>query len=205
MIDLQFRAFKLNTYKLLAFVHLAGAGTPAADLHLGIIGTGTSLAVAFTRALNNPAAPNYIPGARVVVAYKGGSPEIEESRSRVDGYASELHEEWGVHFVDTIPAMCSEVDGILLESLDRRLGTVLVDRPYSKFGAVAFRSNNRVDSLPDIKVDYIPLLREIIKFMATSKPPVENAETLELFQFLDAAQRSKTQNGSPIEMHSSTD
>jgi hypothetical protein len=75
-----------------------------------------------------------------------------------------------------------------------------VDRPYSKFGAVAFRPKNQVDALPDIKVDYIPLVREIVKFMATREPPVAKSETLEILQFLDAAQRSKAQGGSRVGM-----
>ena len=292
----------------------------AADLRLGIIGTDTSHVIAFTRALNDPSAPNHVPGARVEIAYKGGSPEVEESRNRIEGFSRELGDKWHVRFVDTIPAMCGAVDGILLESVDPRahlpemkqavtcgkpvfidkplasslqdakaiarvaadanvpwfsasslrfsdietlkqkpvkgvivwgpgptephqqldlswygihaaemlytllgrgcsvvsrvasedadvvtckwkdgrLGTMRVDRPYSKFGAVAFRSNNTVDSLPDVKVDYIPLVREIVKFMSTRQPPVANAETLDIMQFLDAAQRSKAQNGSPV-------
>jgi hypothetical protein len=294
----------------------------AADLRLGIIGTDTSHVIAFTRALNDPSAPNHVSGARVEIAYKGGSPEVEESRNRIEGFSRELHDKWHVRFVDTIPAMCGSVDGILLESVDSRahlpemkqavtcgkpvfidkplassledakaiarvaadaqvpwfsasslrfsdieslkqkpvkgaivwgpgptephqqldlswygihaaemlytllgsgcsvvsrvssesadvvtckwkdgrLGTMRVDRPYSKFGAVAFRSNNAVDCLPDIKVDYIPLVREIVKFMSTRQPPVANAETLDIMQFLDAAQRSKAQNGSPVTM-----
>ena len=293
-----------------------------ADLRLGIIGTDTSHAVAFTRALNDVSASNHVAGARVVIAYKGGSPDVEESRARVDGFASELRDRWGVRFVDTIPAMCSAVDGILLESVDARqhlrqmkeavrcgkpvfidkplassledakaiaqvareahvawftasalrfseiqsltrepvngaivwgpgptephqtldlswygvhalemlytlmgtgcsvvtrttsenadvvtcrwkdgrLGTMRVDRPYSKFGAVVFRAKNRVDALPDVKVDYIPLVREIVKFMSSAQPPVSNEETMEIFAFLDAAQKSKARTGAPVEI-----
>jgi hypothetical protein len=301
---------------------IAGTRVPAADIRIGIIGTDTSHAVAFTRVLNDPTAPDHVAGARVVVAYKGGSADVKESGSRVDTYATELRDKWRVGFVDAIPAMCGAVDGILLESLDgrthlsqmkeavtchkpmfidkplassledakaiarlaadahvpwfsasalrfsdvqslkqkplngaivwgpgpsephqaldlswygihaaemlysvmgpgcsvvsrvsseeadvitckwkdERLGSMRVDRPYSKFGAVVFRSKNRVDFLSDIKVDYIPLVREIVKFMSTSKPPVANSETLEMFEFLDAAQRSKAGGGSPVQM-----
>lgn len=294
----------------------------AADIRLGIIGTDTSHSVAFTRALNDASAPNHIFGARVVAAFKGGSPDVKESASRVDKYSEELRDKWGVNFVDAIPTMCSAVDGILLESLDGRkhlsqmkeavtcgkpvfvdkplastyadakaiaqlasaahvpwfsasslrfseiqslkkqpmngaitwgpgpteehqaldltwygihavemlytlmgtgcadvamtsseeadvatckwkdgrLGTVRVDRPYSKFGALVFRSKNQVDALPDLKVDYLPLVREIVKFMNTRQPPVSNEETLEIMQFMDAAQRSKEQSGAPASM-----
>jgi len=292
----------------------------SADLRLGIIGTDTSHVIAFTKALNDPAAPDHVPGAKVVAAYQGGSPDVKESSSRVEQFAGQLKETYGVRFVDTIGALCGQVDGILLESVDGRahlpqmkevvkcgkpmfidkplastlsdareiariasdagvpwfsasslrygelgaltktpangvlawgpgpfeehqgldlswygihaaeilftvmgpgctevtrnsaamadvvtcrwkdgrLGSIRVDRPYSKFGAVAFRNNNDVQALPVIKVDYLPLLREVVQFMATRKPPVPNSETLEIFEFLDAAQRSKEKGGAPV-------
>jgi Oxidoreductase family, NAD-binding Rossmann fold len=315
----------LNRYQFGGFCFVLLVVTTAAagaEIRLGIIGTDTSHAVAFTRALNDSAAANHVAGARVVVAYKGGSPDIEESRSRVDAFASELRDRWGVRFVNAIPEMCGAVDGILLESVDGRqhlpqmkeavrcgkpvfidkplasslddakaiarlareahvpwfsastlrfseirsmtqmpvkgamvwgpgptephqaldlswygvhaaemlytllgtgcsvvkrttsedadivtcqwkdgrLGTMRVDRPYSQFGAVVFRAKNRVNVLPEIKVDYIPLVREIVEFMTSSQPPVSNAETLEIFEFLDAAQRSKERGGIPVPM-----
>ncbi len=82
-------------------------------LRFGIIGTDTSHAAAFTKALNEM-------GHQVVAAYKGGSPDIEESASRVDKYASELQTKWGVKIVDKISDLCSLVDGLLLESVDGR-------------------------------------------------------------------------------------
>ncbi len=58
--------------------------------------------------------------AQVVAAYKGGSPDIEESASRVDKYANDLKDNWGVKIVDKISDLCPLVDGILLESVDGR-------------------------------------------------------------------------------------
>src|SRR4051794_32994570 len=81
---------------------------------------------------------------------------------------------------------------------DGRLGTMRVDRPYSTYGAVVFRPRNQVEAVPDIKVDYLPLIREIVKFMKTHTPPEPNAETLEILAFLDAAQKSKEHGGSPV-------
>ena len=45
---------------------------------------------------------------------------------------------------------------------------------------------------------YRPLVVEIVKFFQTGKPPVSNEETLEIFAFMDAAQRSKEQGGKPM-------
>jgi len=38
-------------------------------------------------------------------------------------------------------------------------------------------------------------VREIVKFFETRTPPVSSAETLEIFAFMEAAQRSKAAGG----------
>ncbi|MEP6917983.1 MAG: hypothetical protein ABJC89_20215, partial [Acidobacteriota bacterium] len=68
---------------------IAASGA-AADLKLGIIGTDTSHVTAFTALLNDPSSTSHIAGARVVAAYQGGSPDIAESRDRVEGFARDL-------------------------------------------------------------------------------------------------------------------
>ena len=92
----------------------------AADLRIGIIGTDTSHVGAFTGMLNDPTNKNYIPGARVVAAFKGGSKDIESSHSRVDKYADELKAKWGVEIVPDIATLLTKVDAVLLESVDGR-------------------------------------------------------------------------------------
>lgn len=91
-----------------------------ADLRLGIVGTDTSHAVAFASVLNDPASKDYLPGARIVAAYKGGSPDIEESANRVEKYAEELHTKYGVEIVPDIATLLTKVDAVLLESVDGR-------------------------------------------------------------------------------------
>src|ERR1043166_9625348 len=88
----------------------------AADLRLGIVGTDTSHATEFTKLLNG----GVVQGARVVAAYKGGSPDVESSRTRVDRFAQELQQKWSVEFVPDIPSLCAKVDAILIESVDGR-------------------------------------------------------------------------------------
>lgn len=294
-----------------------------AEIRVGIIGTDTSHATAFTKVLNDPASPDHIPGARVVAAFKGGSPDIESSIGRVDGYAKELADKWKVEIVGDIASLCSKVDAILLESVDGRkhlpqfqeavkcgkpvfidkplastyadareisriaaaagvpwwsssslryagyvtelkkpglkgaitwgpgpfekthqldlswyavhpvealfalmgtgcaevtrvsgetedivtcrwkdgrLGTVHAMRPYGDYGAVAFYGKEIRQSPPAPKFSYAPLLREIVKFFETKQPPVPNAETLEIFAFMDAAQRSKAAGGKPAQV-----
>ncbi|MBI4873354.1 MAG: Gfo/Idh/MocA family oxidoreductase [Acidobacteria bacterium] len=295
----------------------------SAQIRLGIVGTDTSHVSVFTRALNDPTFKDHVPGARVVAAYKGGSPDIESSRSRVENYAKELAEKWKVEIVPDIPTLCSKVDAVLLESVDGRphlaqarqiiaagkamfidkplaatledareiarlakqagvpwfstsslrwsevvtsvkgdgaaavttwgpgpfeehhylelgwyaihpiemlfaimgtgceevtrvsgasadtitcrwkdgrLGTVNALRPYGPYGALAMRGKDVLLSPPKPATSYIPMLREIVKFFETRKPPVPNEETLEIFAFLDAAQRSKEAGGKPMRL-----
>jgi hypothetical protein len=283
---------------------------------LGIIGTDTSHASAFANLLNG----GTVPGAKIVAAYKGGSADIESSRTRVDNYAKELQTKWGVEMVDDIPTLASKVDGILLLSIDGRthlsqfraalaakkpvfidkplastladareiarlakdagvpwfsasslryseivssvagpgilgamtwgpgpleehhqldlswyavhpieilftlmgpgceevtrvvgadsdeitckwkdgrLGTVRALRPYGTYGAVVFRKDGVQMSPPKPHTDYEGLVREIVKFFETGKPPFPNEDTLEIFAFMDAAQRSKEAGGKP--------
>jgi hypothetical protein len=92
----------------------------AADLKLGIIGLDTSHVAAFTQRLNDDKDKNHIPGARIVGAFKGGSPDIETSASRVEGFTKTLTEKYGVKLYGTIEELCQNVDAVLLESVDGR-------------------------------------------------------------------------------------
>ena len=303
---------------------LFGAACASAEIRLGIIGTDTSHVIAFTKILNDPNSPDYVPGARVVAAYKGGSPDVESSYKRVDKFAEELKTKWKVEFFSDISAMCRKVDGVLLESVDARthleqvkpviaahkpvyidkpvastlddareiarlakeagvpwfsssdlrftdlaaglkfpdmtgaavwgpgptephqhldlswyaiheiellytlmgrgcdevtrvstadadvvvgkwkdgrLGSVRALRPYAKFGAVVFRPDQKVNQSDPKSVDsYRPLVVEIVKFFETKEPPFPNEETLEMFAFIDAAQRSKEAGGVPMKL-----
>jgi hypothetical protein len=308
--------------KLTVFLFL-WALPAAATLRLGIIGTDTSHVTAFTEILNDESSPDHVPGGRVVAAYKGGSPDIESSASRVDKFAEELRTKWNVRFYASIPEMCQKVDAVLLESVDGRvhlaqaraviaahkplfidkplastledareiarlagaagvpwfsasslrfgeiaetmkfadatgvetwgpgplephhqldlswyaihpiellyslmgpgceevsrtytpdadvivgrwkdgrIGTVRALRPYSEYGAVVFRAKQIVESPSRAADSYRPLLVEVMKFLETGQPPVPNRETLEIFAFMDAAQRSKDEGGKPMRL-----
>ena len=92
----------------------------AAELRIGMIGLDTSHVIAFTRLLNDPQHPEHVPGGRVVAAFKGGSPDLEASRSRVDRFTEQLQNDFGVQIVPTIEALCESVDVVMLESVDGR-------------------------------------------------------------------------------------
>lgn len=288
------------------------------DLRLGIVGTDTSHATAFTALLNDPTAQGHVTGARVVAAFKGGSLDIPESRDRVDKYAEELRTKWGVEIVPDIPTLLQKVDAVLLESIDGRthlrqfreiaragkpvfidkplastleeareialvarqfkvrwfsssalrfseglpelripgitgvvawgpgplephhlvdmtwygihtvetlyalmgpgcvevsrvatpdadvvtgrwrdgrIGVVRLNRPYSAFGAAVFSKDKIVASQKDLYTGYRGLVAEIVKFLRGGPAPVNEQETLEMFAFMEAAQRSKRAGG----------
>ena len=299
----------------------------AAELRLGIIGTDVSHVIHFSRILNKPGEADHVAGARIVAAYKGGSPDIVSSRTRVDKYAEDLAATYGVQIVPDIPTLCAKVDGVLLESgdgrihlqqakqviaahkplfidkplastledareiaklasaagvpwfsssglrfnelgtkykypdaigitvwgpgpteehhyldlswygihpvetlytlmgtgcqevtrtsggdnnsgsdvivgrwKDGRIGTVRTLRPSGPYGVVVYRPKSVVQSPPDVPFSYAPLVQQIVNFFQTGKSPVPNEETLEIFAFMDAAQRSKEAGGKPMRL-----
>jgi hypothetical protein len=299
----------------------ASSWSSGADLRLGIVGTDTSHAVAFTALLNDPAAPDHLAGARIVAAYKGGSPDIPESASRVDKYAAELQSKYGVEIVPDIATLLTKVDAVLLESVDGRphlalfreiakghkpvfidkplsstlrdareivkvakeagvpwftastlrfssgmpalhiaglngafvwapgpkeehheldltwygihgvemlytilgpgcekvwrtstadqdvitgqwkdgkIGVVRLLRPYSSYGAVVFSPKEVRTNEKDLYTGYRGMVVEMLKFFHTGVAPVPQEETLEMFEFMDASQRSLKAGGAPV-------
>jgi hypothetical protein len=92
----------------------------ADPLRIGVIGVDTSHAEQFTMRLNDPANPNHVPGGRVVLACPAGSPDLPESISRLPEFTAILRDKYGVRIVDSIAALCAEVDAVMLLSLDGR-------------------------------------------------------------------------------------
>ncbi len=298
----------------------------AADLRIGIIGLDTSHVTAFTKSLNDPAGPDFVPGGRVVAAYKGGSPDLKSSASRIDKFTAELQDRYKVKLVEKIPDLCPLVDAILLESVDGRVHLeqarqaftckkpVFIDKPLAAsladakeiarlakesgipwfscsslrfttayqqaahdgsqgkilgaeahgpasleptnpglfwygihsvetlftfmgpgcvsvtmtsnadvdlavgtwkdgrvgvvrglrkgkqdYGALLFREKD-VLYVPAVSVSYVALVREIMEFFKTGRPPVSPEETLEIMAFMDAAERSRQQGGVPVKI-----
>jgi len=128
---------------------MAAVSLPA-QIKVGMIGLDTSHVIAFTKVLNDPDHPDHVPGAKVVAAYKGGSPDLPSSRDRIDGFTKTLVEEWGVELVDSIPALCKKVDAILLESVDGRVHLDQV-RPVFESGKPVFIDKPLAASWADVK------------------------------------------------------
>jgi hypothetical protein len=81
---------------------------------------------------------------------------------------------------------------------DGRVGTVRTLRPYGDYGVTVFRPKAVERSQPKVPFSYAPLAKQIVQFFETGKPPVPNEDTLEIYDFLDAAQRSKESGGKPV-------
>jgi hypothetical protein len=120
----------------------------AADLRIGLIGLDTSHVIAFTKLLNDPTDKNHVPGGRVVAGFKGGSPDIESSWSRVEGYTQQLQKDFGVQIVPSIDDLCREVDVVMLTSVDGRPHLEQA-RPVFKAGKRMFIDKPIAGSLRD--------------------------------------------------------
>jgi Oxidoreductase family, NAD-binding Rossmann fold len=119
-------------------------------IRVGIIGLDTSHCIEFTRIFNDASDPEHVPGVRVVAAFKGGSPDIDASRNRIDGFTAELRDKWKIKIVDSIPTLCTMVDAVLLESLDGRAHLEQV-RPVLAAGKPVFIDKPLADSYRDAR------------------------------------------------------
>ncbi len=104
----------------LLFATMLSLHTHAGDLKLGIIGLDTSHCTAFTELINDAAHKDHVRGAKVIAAFKGGSPDIPSSISRVEEYTAVLRDKFGVKIHDSIEDVCREVDAVMIESVDGR-------------------------------------------------------------------------------------
>lgn len=114
-----------------------------------MIGLDTSHVTAFAKLLHDTENPYYVSMGRVVAAYKGGSPDMEQSASRVDGFTKDLAENYGVEIVAEISDLRDKVDVIFLESVDGRTHLrdfrqivewkkpIFIDKPLTASGAEA--------------------------------------------------------------------
>jgi predicted dehydrogenase len=112
-------------------------------VRIGLVGLDTSHASSFTSILHNPDDPFHIPGAKVVAAYPGGSPDMPISISRVAGFTSELRDMYGVRIMDAPEDVAEECDVVFILASDGRVHpalfrdvissnrSVFVDKPFA--------------------------------------------------------------------------
>jgi len=166
---------------LVLFVCLTtGGGMNAATqtLRIGLIGLDTSHVPAFTKLLNDPASPDHIPGARVVAGYKGGSPDVESSATRIDRFTAEIRDKWGVEIVDSIEDLCRRVDAVIINSVDGRTH-LRQSRPVFAAGKRLFIDKPFAASYADA--------REIVRLSRQSGVPFFSSSSLRYAADLQAA------------------
>ncbi|HEX8998395.1 MAG TPA: Gfo/Idh/MocA family oxidoreductase [Blastocatellia bacterium] len=166
------RTLFIAAFALSSVWFLANGQKPAAQeqvIKVGIIGTDTSHVPAFTKLLNDPKEPGYIPGARVVAAFKGGSPDVESSHTRVERFAAEIRDKYGVEIVGSIEELVSKVDAVLLESVDGRPHLAQV-RPVFKAKKRVFIDKPFAGSYTDA--------REIVRLARESSTPFFSSSSL---------------------------
>ena len=119
---------------------------------------------------------------------------------------------YGIHTVEMLYVLmgqgCVEVSRTFSDNAevitgkwkDGRVGTMRTLKPYGDFGAVAFYEKGLAQSPEKTKFSYVSLMQQIIPFFKTGQVPVDNAETLEMFAFMEAAQRSRAAGGKPMRL-----
>jgi GFO/IDH/MocA oxidoreductase family protein len=80
---------------------------------------------------------------------------------------------------------------------DGRIGTYRgIVKGKAEFGAMVYGSKGVQQGAK--AVSYEALCRQIGKFFRTGEPPVSEAETIEIFTFMEAADESQRQGGKPV-------
>ena len=132
------------------FLVLIWSSAVSAQIRIGLIGLDTSHAPAFTAIINDTSRDDHVAGARVVCAYRGGSPDVEASAARIDRFTAQIRDQHGVPIVPSIAELVSEVDAVILTSVD---GRVHLDqaRPVLAAGLPLFIDKPMAASLADVK------------------------------------------------------
>lgn len=146
-------------------------------LRIGLIGLDTSHAPAFARILNDSAYEHHISGGRIVVAYSGGSPDVEASATRVDRFTEQVAG-YGVDIVENIPTLAARVDAVILTSVDGRVHLEQV-KPVIAAQKPVFIDKPMAASLKDVK--------EIFRLANNAGVPCFSASSLRFFPELQEA------------------
>jgi hypothetical protein len=134
------------------------------ELRAGIIGTDTSHVPQFVKILH--AHPEW--KVKVVAAFKGGSPDLPLSATRLEGFAKTIQAD-GVEIVDSIDTLLSKVDVVLLTSVDGRPHLAQV-APVFKAGKRVFIDKPLAASLDDV--------RRIVALSAQTRTPFFSASSV---------------------------
>jgi hypothetical protein len=88
-----------------------------------------------------------------------------------------------------------DVDVVTGQWKDGRVATLRGTRPHGSYGFVAFAEKGPQHAAVGTGVIYRELLKQIVQFFETHKPPVDVAETVEIMAFLEGALKSASNHG----------
>ncbi len=155
--------------------------------------------------------------ATQIEAVRGGRPDIGSLRGcDICGPCASIQHHptlyfYGIHGIEMLYALmgrgCVSVSCVATPSTlaatgvwqDGRVGTYRGIRPgggASEFSGKVFGEKG-IASVRDGGEDEA-LMRELVKFFKTGKPPLSAEETIEIFAFMDAAEESSRQGGKPV-------
>jgi predicted dehydrogenase len=141
------RWFFLLASLLLSPVHqLAGAAEP---VRVGILGIDNYQCLAFTQDWHKPPADNPdLAGLKVVAAWRGGSPDIEETQVDIERWEPRLIEK-GVSIEDSIDAVLAKCDAVIIMTIDGRAHLKVAEQAL-KAGKPAYIGRPMAASLEDV-------------------------------------------------------
>ena len=139
------------------------------ELKIGMIGLDTSHVVAFTRILNDSNNEHFLTGGNVVIAYPGGSSDMELSYNRIEGFTKELREKYKIEIVGSPEEVAEKSDAILLESVDGRVHLEQF-RKIASFGKPTFIDKPFTTTTKDAK--------EIIRLAEEHGTPIMSSSSL---------------------------
>lgn len=99
----------------------------SSNLHIGLIGLDTSHVDGLTGLFNDSSSQHYVTDAQIVAAYPAGSPDFPLSIDRVAGY-TDLARQRGVEIVESPEAVATNVDAVIMTSVDGRAHRALFER-----------------------------------------------------------------------------
>jgi predicted dehydrogenase len=104
---------------VMAVITFAPTARAAEPIKVGVLGMDNYQCVAFTTLFDRAKEGDVLAGFKVVAAYSGGSPDIEESVKSLPRWV-ERFEKMEIEILDSIDAVLKKVDAVLVMSLDGR-------------------------------------------------------------------------------------
>ena len=113
-------AFQLAAVIIVSSILPADSSRAADPVRVGILGFDNYQALAFTQLFHKPPADNPdLVGVKVVAAWPGGSPDLEETKTDVERWKPRLIEQ-GVRIVDSIEDVLKQSDVVMIMTVDGR-------------------------------------------------------------------------------------